>query len=191
VIAMLAALAVAVSPSPAHRTCALSRLDACTNTNQLFYDKSFGRKVKAFLGKGTADYLYHSSLGEQQIEVLGGPPDPPTKIGNLYRFTACRPHSCPEKGAVVFDPSGTIVATAILHSACGMPHRTDDCPIHNTLAVFVSDPDKSKPIVDDLTAWAKAQVQSSYTYPGLAPDRFEGVEVFAVSNGVRKRVSPR
>jgi hypothetical protein len=190
-IAILVLLAIATAPGPAGQACALSRLDACADTSRLFHDQTFARKIKAFVGKGDADYLYHGALAAQQLEVLGGPPSTPEKIGGLYLFTACRQHSCAEKGAVVMDPSGDIVATAILHSACAASRKMEDCQIHNTLAVFVKNTATSKPIVDDLSAWARSQVQSSYAPPGGPRHAFDGVEVFAVVDGARKRISPR
>jgi len=188
-IAILAALVFAAMVPATRQICALSHLDACGNTDELFSDKTFALKIRKFVGKGAVDYLYQGNFPRQQMEVLGGPPDPPTRIGNLYRFTACRRHSCSEKGAVVFDPSGAIVATAILHSACGKLHRTEDCPHHDTLTVFVKDASGAEPIIEDLSHWAKAEVRSIYTPPGLTPERLDEVEVFAVANGVRTRVS--
>lgn len=187
-IAILAALAAAAAPAPANETCALAHPEACGDTSQLFGDKAFVARIKAFVGRGEADYLYPASLAEQQLAVLGGPPDAPERIGGLYRFTACRQHSCAEKGAVVLDPTGRLVATAILHSACAVTRPTEDCSTHYVLSVFVSDPSASKPVVDDLGAWAGTKVRS-LVWLGSRPPTLDGVEVFAVINGKRKRVS--
>ena len=62
-------------------------------------------------------------------------------IGKRFAFTACRAHSCDEKGATVLEPdAGRLVALAHLHSACGKPHSSADCYAHETLTIFVRNP---------------------------------------------------
>ncbi|MFZ5685893.1 MAG: hypothetical protein ACOY9C_14805, partial [Pseudomonadota bacterium] len=106
--------------------------------------------------------------------------------GELYRFTACRPHSCDEKGAVVLEPSGKIVATAILYFNCGGSGRS--CAKQPTFTLFVRDPSRAKPVADNLTAWAKAAADDMYVGENMPARHLDHVEVFSVSTGVPKPV---
>ncbi|WP_375271365.1 hypothetical protein [Sphingomonas sp.] len=119
-MSLLIATAVAVSPAPP-RDCAPARLDACDTTNSLIWSRAFTRDLHAFLGDGTASYLNRNRpVFDQAQEVLGGPPDDPVRLADRsWMFTACRAHSCAEKGAVVLTPAGRIVAVGILHFGCG------------------------------------------------------------------------
>ena len=172
-IAVLAALMFAVAPVDHRPYCALSRLALCRTTNQLVWDKAFGAVVSRFLGDGRATYLYRGGLADQMISALGGPPDDPVRIGNFYRFTACRQHQCNDKGAAVLDPTGRLVALAILHGAC----EEDGCEHRYALTIFVGNPTDSKPVVENLTAWASKAVTSAHVSPGSPPDILDKVEV--------------
>ncbi|WP_156359355.1 hypothetical protein [Sphingomonas sp. Leaf242] len=140
---------------------------------------AFTAAVRRFIGKRKASYLYaNGDVADQQIEVLHGPPDEPTRIGALYRFTACRAHSCPEKGAAVLDPAGKIVALAILYSPCATAD-TRDCNRREDLVVFMGERDRLQrvEVVANLRAWAVEQVAGSYTLPGQPKMRFGGMQV--------------
>jgi hypothetical protein len=177
--AIVLALAIAAA-APAADRCTLRHLDACADTNRLVWDKGFQRAVKRFVGPRRASYLDKTdSVADQILEVLGGPPDEPDMIGARYRFTACRAHSCDEKGAAVLEPDGRLVALAILHSACATPHHADDCFAHLTLTVFVRSP-KERAVIDDLSDWAKTEVAQAYTAKGLPPEHLDGVEIKTV-----------
>jgi hypothetical protein len=179
VVAILLALAVAATPAPA--PCGLHRLDACEDTNRLVWDAGFRRAVKRFLGPRRASYVDHRGLvAGQMIDVLGGPPDPPDMIGERFRFTACRAHSCDEKGAAVLEPDGRLVALAILHSSCGEPHPSNDCYAHVTLTLFVRNPKREREVIDNLSDWARSEVADAYTAQGLTPEQLDGVEIEAV-----------
>ena len=84
------------------------------------WSKAFLRDLSAFLGDARASYLQHDRLVFDQAQaVLGGPPEAPSRLDDgSWLFTACRAHSCPEKGAVVFSAGGQILALGILHFAC-------------------------------------------------------------------------
>ncbi len=177
VVLMLSAVA-APAAGPAAK-CAPARLAACRDTNQLVMAPAFTAAVRRFIGTRRAAYLYaNGDVADQQIEVLHGPPDEPTRIGELYRFTACRAHSCPEKGAAVLDPAGTIVALAILYSPCATAD-TRDCNRREDLVVFMRERDRLQrvEVVANLRAWAVEQVAGSYTLPGQPKMRFGGMQV--------------
>lgn len=113
--------------------CSMQHLASCSTTNALIRQKGFDTTLDAFLGraaKNRVGYLYRGTLGAQVDEVLGGPPDDRRDLpdgGHL--FTACRPHSCTEKGAVAFDADGKVVAVAVLSFHCGMAaKRCSDDP---------------------------------------------------------------
>jgi hypothetical protein len=179
--AVLLALALAVTtPATGDVHCDLRRLSACRDTNELIWDKTFEGEVQRFLGRRRASYLGRpGGLADQMIEVLGGPPDDPTKIGSRFRFTACRAHSCDEKGAAVLEPDGRLVALAILHSACGAPHAANDCFAHETLDIFARSP-VGADVVDNLSSWARSEIAQGYTAPGEPADRLDAVRVTAV-----------
>ena len=191
-LALVAAALVAAAPGVAVAKnpsvdCTLSQPQACRNTNLLAWDPAFVRAVRKFLGRTRVNYLYVGRLDDQQLDAIGGPPDPPVRIGELYRFTACRHHYCPEKGAVVLEPRGLIVATAVLHSACVEPPKNHVCVDKQVLSVFVRDPSGAKVVVDNLAAWASAEVAAGYD-PDNEKPRLAGVEVFSVATGTPKRV---
>ncbi len=176
VLLMLSAAAPATAPVP---RCAPTRLAACRDTNQLVASPAFTAAVQRFIGERKASYLYKDGdVAAQQIEVLGGPPEEPTRIGELYRFTACRAHSCPEKGAAVLDPAGKIVALAILYSPCATADMRD-CNRREYLVVFMRERERLQrvEVVADLRAWAVEQVAGRYTVPGQPKVRFGGVTV--------------
>ncbi len=179
-LGVLLMLSAATAPVPANvARCAPTRLAACRDTNQLVVAPAFTAAVRRFIGKRKASYLYaDGDVATQQIEVLHGPPDEPTRIGELYRFTACRAHSCPEKGAAVLDPAGRIVALAILYSPCATADMRD-CNRRDDLIVFMRERERLQrlEVVANLRAWAVEQVAGSYTVPGQPKLRFGGVKV--------------
>jgi hypothetical protein len=177
---LLAWVLAAAAPSTTGPVCALNRLSACQNTNQLAWDDAFNRAVARFLGRRRASYLDRSGLiSDQILDVLGGPPDDAQKIGGRFRFTACRAHSCEEKGAAVLEPDGRLVALAILHAGCGARHSANDCFAHQTLNIFVRDP-KEQAVIDNLSAWARSEIAQAYTPPGEPPDQLDAVQVTVV-----------
>jgi len=181
ILGLFLALSIAPQPSVAQApatACGLSNLAACRTTNALIWDTGFRQALAQFLGERQAAYLWEggSVLGQARA-VLGGPPDAPTLVGDLYRFTACRLHSCTEKGAVVLTSSGEIRAVAVLHSACAMAPRPARCAERTRLAVYLH-PDADRAlVVGDLSHWAEDAVARQYTPAGLTPPRLEGVDV--------------
>ncbi|WP_149999633.1 hypothetical protein [Iodidimonas gelatinilytica] len=97
--------------------CTIHTLSECRNTNRLMWDPAFREAREAFIGDRPAGWLYENGTMLGQVNtVLGGPPDEPVYFSdNLVRFSACRPHSCDEKGAVVLTTDGEIVAVGVLH----------------------------------------------------------------------------
>jgi hypothetical protein len=162
--------------------CGLRRLDLCRNTNQLVWDVGFQRAIKQFVGARRGAYLYESPVSDQVLEVLGGPPDDVQRIGGLYQFTACRAHSCEEKGAAVLQANGRVVALGVLHTACGLPHHANDCFAHFTLTLFVRTGQEHGAVVDSLTDWAKEMIGESDQPAGMPHDKLDSVEIVSIAS---------
>lgn len=163
--------------------CTLFNPGACRTTNEIVWDPAFERALERFLGDRQAAYLHARGPVRDQAEaVLGGPPDTPVVFGNLYRFTACRAHSCDEKGAVIVTRGGRVLAVAMLHSACVTSPRPSRCAAKMRLAVHVhSDADQAL-VVGNLSQWAADAVERRYTPPGLVSATLEGVDVSTVDS---------
>lgn len=173
------ALALSCVAASAAGGCSLRTLDQCDNTNQLIWNRVFEASLRHFFGHRRANYLYNGDplVSNQAIAVLGGPPDTPERIGDLWRFTACRAHSCPEKGAAVLEPDGRLIAVAILHSPCAEPNRPTDCSSHLTLSIFIRPSNQSASVIANLSSWGRAMVNGEYHPPSLPADQLDRVEV--------------
>ncbi len=55
-----------------------------------------------------------------------------------------------------------------------------DCFAHDTLTLFIREPDKWQNVIDDLSSWARSEISQSYTAPGMPAERLDAVEVEAV-----------
>ena len=187
VLGLLLAFSTAPQQSAAQTPptpCGLSSLSACRTTNDLLWDTGFSQALGRFLGERQAAYLWErGSVRDQAGAVLGGPPDTPIIVGNLYRFTACRLHSCSDKGAVFLTPGGEIMAVAILHSTCATAPGPARCADKMRLAVYL-DPDADRTlIIGDLSHWAEDAVARLHTSAGLASPTLEGVDVLTAGSG--------
>jgi hypothetical protein len=180
ILLILLALAVVTTPAQSKDRCALRRLLACGNTNELVWDKTFQQAVRRFFGPLRATYIDRNGLvATQMFTVLGGPPDPPVRIGNRFRFTSCEAHNCGEKGAVILEPDGQLLAFAILHSNCAESHGPSDCFAHMTLTVFIRDP-VAQNVIDNLSDWARLKIADWYTLPGTPEEHLDAVQIKVV-----------
>jgi hypothetical protein len=177
---LIVVLAIAATPAHGAGDCALTRLSECQNTNQLVWDRAFHGAVRRFVGRRRANFIFRGWAADQLIDVLGGPPDPPHRIGALYRFTACWAQECEDKGAAVLEPDGQIVALGILHSDCIAAGASSDCFAHDTLTVFVRNRAGQEAVDDDLTTWAKSLIAQSYTAPRMPAEHLDKVEFIKV-----------
>lgn len=98
-------------------SCSIDKLAECESTNQLIWDPAFREARQAFIGDRPAGWLYEDgTMLEQVAAVLGGPSKEPVYFSDgLVRFSACRWHSCDEKGAVVLTTEGEIIAIGVIH----------------------------------------------------------------------------
>jgi hypothetical protein len=179
VLVIAGALVLPSAPTSAAGDCSPKSLAKCRDTNQLVWSASFEDSLRRFFGHRRADYLHKGKplVSDQTISVLGGPPDAPQRIGDLWRFTACRSHSCSERGAAVLKPGGELIAVAIMHSRCAEPGHTLDCSSHWTLSIFTRPSSHSKMVVENLSKWGKSDVGGGDNPQGLPVDRLDDVEV--------------
>ena len=171
-------LAASSTSAPLAVHCDVAHLAACRDTNVLTRSSGTTSAMTKFLGKHAADrvgYLYAGRLIDQISEALGGPPDERRDLpGGGYLFTACRPHSCLEKGAVAFDASGHMTALAIVSFHCGGRHQP--CSSGATLDLFVRDDDGSTRAAEAaITTWATAATAADAS--ALNGHPFKGVVV--------------
>ncbi len=153
---------VASSIAPAKERCSFARLKACDNTNELVGNPDFERALIRFFGAHATDrinYLYaHGQLISQARDVLGGPPDDRHDLANgAYLFTACRAHSCTEKGAVAIGAQGDIIAVAMVSFHCG--YAATICSDGPFLDIFIRNPQSSDDARTAIANWAIAATQ--------------------------------
>lgn len=159
-IGLLAVLLLAATPAPAApNPCTLRALQACANTNQLVWDPQFEAALTRFLGDSRGDYLRPNALVADQLrEALGGPPDDRKGLATGdWLFTACRAHSCPEKGAVVVTQTGRILAAGLLNFHChAAPKGQAQCEKARRLDIFVrpGEADAGR-LIQPLDGWAR------------------------------------
>ena len=79
------------------------------------------------------------NLASQMDEMLGGPPDELVEMsGNVFFFSACRQHSCDEKGAIIIDmESQKLLAGAWRHFHCqDRPRGVSKCDNEPTISSY-------------------------------------------------------
>lgn len=179
-IAPILLTAAAAPPTP--NRCTVEHLAACQNTNVLLLSVDMEDAMARFLGRHAADRVSYvranGYLIDQILDVLGGPPDDRRDLpGGGYVFTACRPHSCMEKGAVAFDAGGRINAVGLLSFHCGRSPK--GCSDGRTLDVYVkNDSARIEESKAANTEWATAAAADS----GSLHDTFEGVILHKIGN---------
>lgn len=133
-------------------SCSEDNILGCRLTRDILSKASVREKLHRYTGDKPAGWLYKDgTMAGQAIEVLNGPdPDPPVRFGdNLVRFSACRWHSCDEKGAIVLTANGEIVAVGVLHFDVSR-HYTR----HPMLTILTRDKgDRFREAADHLVAW--------------------------------------
>lgn len=136
--------------------CSVSTVQLCRDTNELSREIGFDRTIKSFLGKtatATVNYLYAGKLSYQVEDVLGGPPNNPVKLPDGgYLFTACRAHSCTEKGAISYDRKSQITMIAIVSYHCGKVSKT--CSNDPFLDVYIHNNQQSESAQKYALDWA-------------------------------------
>lgn len=88
--------------------------------------------VVAFFGERRMRILNDDRLADQLMTALGGPPFDQIDLGNGYYVSvACSIGNCGERGAVVMDGTGRIVAAELIGYRCREKPapRCDDLPV--------------------------------------------------------------
>lgn len=154
VTAILASFLTAAAASTASASCGLTSIGSCSDTNDLVWSKSFQPALKAFLGKRSVTWLGEKAdIADVVSEVLGGPPDAPVTVdGGLVRFTAVRPQSATERGAVFIAPDGSIKAAGVLHFNCAQ-----QCDKAYSLTMLMTS--EEKPLMQLVLAWGVEQMK--------------------------------
>lgn len=126
------------------------------NTNQLVWDKQFKASVNHFFGGTKGSFLWGDDLiSAQLLEALGGPPDDLHKLDDgLVLASACRAHSCPEKGAVILKDNGVVAAALISFKCHGDPTVCAEDP---TLTIFLRDKLTAETATPIFESWANAK----------------------------------
>lgn len=126
------------------------------------------KALNAIMGKAAGDYLvYGRRLSDQVFMAIGIPDNHPAgqadrsmKLDRGYGLTyGCRQHSCPEKGAVISDASGSVVRAALISNKCS----ASGCQATSTLTVFKNPAqmggEGDQEMLDEaIREWAKARV---------------------------------
>ena len=141
--------------------------------------------VRRFIGRRRATYNYASPVADQMINALSGATDEPARIGELYRFTAApAPVGEDRRGVAVLTPNGRLIVLALLRPLCTKHPPTRDCYRHAALTIFARSSGAPRPVVENLRAWAKAELTEVGEPEGL---RKVEVVVTAQSGGHGRR----
>jgi hypothetical protein len=149
-------LTAAATAAAAGTPCALASVRSCADTNQLVWSTSFQPALQTFLGNRAVSWLgQKAEIADVVSEVLGGPPDAPVEVAEgLIRFSAVRPQSATERGAVFIAADGTIKAAGVLHFNCAQR-----CDKSYSLTMLMTSEDKA--LMRLVLAWGIEQMQSN------------------------------
>ncbi len=131
------------------------------NTNELVWDKTFTLSVNRFFGPLRVSYFWANGLVSSQVSAgLGGPPDNVQKIEGtpLFLASACRPHSCDEKAAVVFRDAGSLIAFGLVHYPCLEESTKVDCSKHPILSILSKGKQAVSMVIAAIVDWAEGRV---------------------------------
>jgi hypothetical protein len=176
-------LALRASANADRARCSMSDLAACQDTNELVWSAGFKAAIASFLGNRRTEYLRHGGrLTQEAIDVLGGPPDDRIDLRDRFLFTACRSHSCTEKGAAVLRRDGQIDAVAIVWYPCS--RNKENCSDDATLSIFMRDPADTS-LIERLKTWITREFAK--TQAGTLPvERLGSVRIYRRPNPIRQ-----
>ena len=177
----------------AYKDCLATRPARCGNTNALLWSDGFKDKVARYLGDRRRTYLAHPdgregpdatgmTVAEAMLEVLGGPPDDMQRLGPYYLFTACRAHSCSEKGLALLGGDGQIVALGILHywNLPGEVEQRRCCGSEPDLDIYLRPVDDITRVLPTLRDWGQQQAATTYRAAGASVPKLHAIRLFAV-----------
>jgi hypothetical protein len=130
--------------------------------------------VVAFFGERSMRVLNEDRLADQLMTALGGPPFDRIDLGDgFFVSVACSIDNCGERGAVVMDETGRIVAAGLIGYRC----RDDPEPgcDHMPVAYAFIDRDlqhdRAEPILTEWAAMSLKEVDTTKKeyFPGTTP----------------------
>ncbi|WP_175649639.1 hypothetical protein [Pseudomonas sp. Marseille-P9899] len=103
--------------------------------------------IKQYLGDEKGNYVVPGWLLSRQVyeslQVPGNPKDAPvptfSDVGSLKLLQGCRPHSCTEKAAVIYQDL-KVVGAAIISNKCAKTAGKTSCDATSTLTIFEHNP---------------------------------------------------
>lgn len=179
-----------------YRNCSLSRLDACQNTNQLFFGiegkigfhsvrkREFSAALQEFLlGAPEIRMLGHDfKAADIAVETLVGPGSRVRLQNGDWFFDGFTPHEATQRGAVMFGSTGRIKLVATLCS--GLNVATQNYGLEEyVLTIYTRDRALDPKTVSYVRDWARRAVAGYYSYPSLPKDAFVGIQLLTASPG--------
>ena len=140
-----------------------------SNTNHLVLGKQFSQLTKKFFGNMHDKYLSNKNFltSNTLIQGLGGSPDEIQFVENRYIVaTACRAHSCEEKGFVIIDSKTNDTAYALVHYSMDWSNKTGYNK-NGYLTVFFKEDvldDFKKLTMEKISVWQSTFISGSYAH---------------------------
>jgi hypothetical protein len=179
-----------------YRNCGLHRLEACQNTNQLFFGPEkkggkhtrkteFSQALRWFLAGAPKTYIGAQSFNtadSAENEFVGPDGAPERLAAGEWLFRGFEPHASPFSGYVLFDAKGRIELAATLGTETDVATSQSGSADY-ILRIYSHGAESRSDILDKLKGWAKDAVGNESKYPSaLPPNRFAGVELFIEQN---------
>jgi hypothetical protein len=178
-----------------YRDCNLHKLDACEDSNQLFFGPLMQKPAKGkpetlaalrrFLRGARKTYMVFAGrtdsfdVAESAIAQFTGPDGPPEHLPTgEWLFRGFEPHASPFSAYVMFDASGHILLVGMIDTSTDIPKA----PEHHAdyvLRIYSRSGEPQPDIVAKWQNWAREAVGDKSAYPGaIPPNRFVGTELF-------------
>ncbi|HGJ5067314.1 TPA: hypothetical protein ACJGSF_005552 [Salmonella enterica subsp. enterica serovar Muenchen] len=140
-------------------------LNGVSSTNELFLDQNnyFEKHINHFFGGLQGFYFWNGSVAKQVIAGLSGPPNDIVQIDkNVHMATACRAHSCTEKGAYITD--GRHELFALIGYMCPAENGKVEYKYDGCLSIFYNNRHAEKELSPWLIRWKERIVPGAPVY---------------------------
>lgn len=183
-----------------YRDCNLNRLDACQDSNQLFFNTVMKKPVKRkpeisnalrrFLHGAPKTYMTFQGkttsfdTAENAMEQFVGPNGPPEHLPTgEWLFRGFEPHASPFSAYVMFDAKGRIMLVGMIDTSTDTRKEQADSSEY-VLRIYSRSGEPRADIVAKWQNWAREAVGNKSAYPGaIPPNRFAGTELFIAKGG--------
>lgn len=191
----------AVSNERGYRDCNLRRLEACQDTNQIFWgyrgpgmSHSYAKPelpsaIKKFLRGAPPIHVSRYSFSASTIaeESLVGPGDRYRFPTREWFFTGFTPHDAPDQAAIIFDATGHILLIATLGPDMAVAPKTGYGGRPQKLTIYVHTPEPDGQFVQRVIQWAHDTVaERNKAYPALPSDTMGSIMIVTASKGQRE-----